>query len=493
MNNQTKNNYEHNVSYSQFIAGALLKFNSIDNIDFKLLIDDFESKTNIKVTGTWNNLDTIFKYVRIFNNGSIVLKQSLKSFVEGENCTVEEILQDYASLEVNEYFNNLDLNMYHVDKRKKLTNYRENILKRANILLISDKQESYDELKKYGFENIDYFKSLVRADKYFDGNEEKLSKYHIIITDNDSISRCAFYTKVKLESKIEEYAFEKGIVYIPLKSKSSKKFKVLSTSFTDIKNNKTINSEDRTYYDLCDKIIQFSLINDVFDKVDLSLNFEYKDSVNPNIIVPKNKSGLKVLFLDQFRIKPCLNRISDELGIDLEVMEDNNFTLGNYVKEHLGEYDIIIASNIFSRNILNMNKECSEQCKDSGRQLVLLTTYANKYNGKFDEYGSYDFLGIGSSVDLNYVFCDSSLDETTYKSKFNVLRPSEESETNGEYYASQYSVIKAIIEVSINIYNDALKQNNIGIIDDFKTLEEYDSEYERSLHNLNNASLRLKR
>ena len=62
------------------------------------------------------------------------------------------------------------------DKEKEIEKVR--FLNNANVLLISERQEEYDELVKYGFKNIDYFKSLVIADKYFKLHPERLYKYH---------------------------------------------------------------------------------------------------------------------------------------------------------------------------------------------------------------------------------------------------------------------------------------------------------------------------
>ncbi len=39
------------IHYESLIAGLLLKFESIDNIDFSLLAEDFKNKTKIDVWG----------------------------------------------------------------------------------------------------------------------------------------------------------------------------------------------------------------------------------------------------------------------------------------------------------------------------------------------------------------------------------------------------------------------------------------------------------
>ena len=62
--------------------------------------------------------------------------------------------------------------------------------------ILSDSiQDDYDELIKYGFKNVDYFKSIVRADKYFAEHPLELQKYHIILKGNQNVHHCCFFHK----------------------------------------------------------------------------------------------------------------------------------------------------------------------------------------------------------------------------------------------------------------------------------------------------------
>lgn len=85
-----KEEVKERIYYESIIAGMLLNFDSIDNVDFSLLIEDFEAKTKIKTRGLWNYLDNISKYVKREENGTISLKEevSLDSFIAEENCTL---------------------------------------------------------------------------------------------------------------------------------------------------------------------------------------------------------------------------------------------------------------------------------------------------------------------------------------------------------------------------------------------------------------------
>lgn len=129
------------INYEPIIAGALLKFESIDNIDFSLLITDLEDKLNIEVMGSWSySPNNLGKYIETFDNGTIKLRDgiSLDYFIEEENCTLREKLLEVAGNKVANYFNNLDIEKYKTENEKTLKDNKEKVLNEANILLISD-------------------------------------------------------------------------------------------------------------------------------------------------------------------------------------------------------------------------------------------------------------------------------------------------------------------------------------------------------------------
>ena len=102
----------------------------------------------------------------------------------------------------------------------------------------------------------------------------------------------------------------------------------------------------------------------------------YEETINPHRFIPKTKKDLKILVLGfGGQVFP---KVIGDLGLNIDFNEDNNFSLGLHVKNNLGNYDIIIASRFYSGNILGMNRESTEQCKDTGRGLTLLMTYEEK-------------------------------------------------------------------------------------------------------------------
>ena len=75
----------------------------------------------------------------------------------------------------------------------------EEIKKKINILLISENEEENEELKKAGCSNIDRFKSIIRADKYFRKNPDKLDQYHLALLGNSTLTALEFYNFQSLD------------------------------------------------------------------------------------------------------------------------------------------------------------------------------------------------------------------------------------------------------------------------------------------------------
>src|SRR5699024_756738 len=105
-----------------------------------------------------------------------------------------------------------DIEKYKIEKEKTLKDNKEKVLNEANVLLISDIQDDYDELVKYGFKNVDYFKSIIRADSYFAEHPEELEKYHIILKGNQNVQHCCFEGDDELDRTINRLRDKKHIL-----------------------------------------------------------------------------------------------------------------------------------------------------------------------------------------------------------------------------------------------------------------------------------------
>ena len=490
-NKNKKKQEKKTMKYESFIAGALLKFKTLGNVDFSLLIEDFEKKTNIEVRGLWyTSQNNLGKYIETVKDGTIKLRDgiSLDYFIEEDNCTLREKLQKVAGNVVNGYFNNFDIKKYNQEKENALSSNKKNVLDTANILLISDIQEDYDELIKYGFKNVDYFKSIVRADKYFTEHPEELEKYHIILKGNQNVQHCCFDGDVELDRKFSKLREEKHILNTHLYRSDYGDQMKLVTYLKDSINHRSWDAEEQTYTDIFNRIVENTLINHTLDKVGLKDKkfVAIQDFINPNRLpLPEKKSDLKILYLDSVRVNKYANDIAKQLGLNITFKEDNNSSLGRHIKTHLGDYDIIIVSRLYSDSLLGMNIESTEQCKDTGRDLTLLVTYEDDSIWQFDEDDISDYLGIGSKIKLNYRYAGNlAIDSKRHNKEFRVLRKSAdfvyEDEEQRKYYESDIACITGIIGASINAYNNALLQMNKTPISDLdiKSAEEFDKEYE---------------
>ena len=481
MNLKNKKRKKAEIDYEPFIAGALLKFELIDNIDFSLLIEAFQRKTNINVKGILFNLDNVGKYIKSEADISLRDGISLDSFIEEENCTLREKLREIAGDTVNNYFESINVKSYYHKKAKELKENKEKVLNTANVLLISENQEDYDELVKYGFKNVDYFKSLIRADQYFTKYPERLYKYHIVLKGYTCIHKFAY---LKFEGTINNLDNNNHILATPIHRYNYSDRTEFVAYLSDKINWREYTAEEPTYTAVLDKIVENTLINHITDKVKISAP-KYIDYINPNRLpLPNTKSKLKILYLDTLSVNKYSNDIAESLGLNVTFKEDNNNSLKEYVKSHLGEYDIIIASNLYSRSLLDMNIESTEQCKDTGRDLVLLVSYKDNSILQYDEDNGIFNDGIGSVINLCYKFAGNIAPDAKHRQKeFRVLRKSSEFIHEDEQYKVSYendvTCIKSILSASINIYNDALLQNKKPTINDLdmKTAEEFDNEY----------------
>lgn len=462
------------TQYEQIIAGALLKLNQLDSVDFNLLISDFEEKTGIRVSDSWGKFSFINKYVNISRDGIISLNRNANTSKDYE---LKDVFLRIAQDPIIKYFEEFDIEAFREKKQMLLLKNKNNVLNNANILLISVNEEDYNELIRYGFKNIDYFKSIIRADRYFREHPEYLEKYHIIFTGRRSIREDIGFS-LELEQSILNIRVRKHVLAISLVKIGAYFEEVLY----DIKHWRNFRIKEKTHFDLFDKIIENMLINNTLNVVDFSKTFpKYIDYINPNRLpLPSKVTDLKILCFGN----ECLENLMHNFGLNIEFYPEGPSSLENYVNNHLGDYDIIIAGNIYSNALLNMNNESTDQCKDTGRELTLLVTYDSSFS---------DVCKIlGSRMNIKYVFGGNMAPDLNYHEKqFRILNQHiEENAPNDNmstYIEKEYSQLKAIIEASINFYNDALIQiGKPGLSDlNFKTVEEMEHEYiEGSKHQI---------
>lgn len=448
------------IYLEQLIAGALTKFKELDVVDLHLLINDFRKKHKLY---NYFRLENISKYVFLGNDGRICLNKnySLNQKIETD-CTLAEKFKSVAGDIVNNYISSLNLDVFYSKKNDNVKEQRRNVLNDANVLLVSSCEDDYNGLIKYGFKKVDYFKSYIRADKYFQEHFDELSKYQIILLGNNNVreyevntdleERISFLTgyRDRVISYIHRSGNNAGVVLYD--NESWRQYKVIGKhSFILIAKAIAENAVINNVLEVKNNIYDYSLIEDYINPDKLSL--------------PAKKKDLKILCLIPYWTEELTKDISANLGLKITFAEDSNYGIARHAITNLGDYDIVIASELYSRKLLNLGEESTEQCKDTGRNLNLLLTYDSSFTG----------------IKLKYVYGGNlAITDEVFNKEYKVLK-SRAKDTSGKK-----DEIQSIIEQAVCIYNDVLiKSEKPNISDlDFKSIEDYEAEHQANLETL---------
>lgn len=351
------------------------------------------------------------------------------------------------------------------------------LLEKANMLVISDIEDDYEGLIKYGFKNVDYFKSMVRAEHYFSTYESELEKYHIVFMGHQWIKEDVD----SFEQKLRDLAWKNKSLFIPIsryKYEGYREYNAYLPSFGRL--------EETSYSKLIQGIVYFALDKNILETATVTSEIypKIQDYKNPKKLpFPKKKEDIKILFLESSSVvSEATPKMFQSLGLNVEIKEDNNHGIQRNARESLGDYDIILATSQFSSKLVYLDQESTEQCKDTGRKLTLLLTYDNKEMYHCNEEGKND--SFGDEVILNYAFGGELASNLKNGAKKYCTIRSEDAknygvETTSDYLNSLLTCMKCSLEEAVNIYNEALKELGEPTLEnlDFKTEEEYSQEY----------------
>lgn len=442
------------VTFEQIVAAALLKFSYLDPVDIHLLLEDLEQSNLVYITACLpiNHLHSYIKYSKQGGIFSLQDHLTLDTFLADENCKVFDIFSNFTKSVLENYIQQLDISSFENRKKKYLEETKKKLFDHGEVLLISDLQEDYDALVKYGFLNIKLFKSVVLAEEFFKKYPEQLQKYHLIFEGGHSLEWLYNHSSIELSHSILKQKYENSIVEVRLIWKNN----LLTTYCEDYETLRNWYVCERDYSKLFDHVVENAFINRI-----LSCKKSFKDvflssfSVKP-LLKPSLKSDLKILYLPYY-LKENDQFLATDLGLDITVLPnlEEAFT-------HLGEYDIILASHLFSSSLFDMIVESNEQGRRNGREHSLLLTYEEGEIVQIDEDGVVDLLGFGNEVHLQYVFNDNN---TILQEKFRVLRK------------EALSFEKAIMQAAVSLYNQSLAFSLKDL--DFKQPHEYTEEYQK--------------
>lgn len=468
---------EKEVEFTSVVAAAILKFGKLDNVDISMILEDLRQSC-LYVLEYPDLVGMARRFIEQEENGCITLKNntSLDDFIEDTNTTLRETLKKLVSDELRNYFERIDVKKFQKRKLEVLKNEKEKLLKNANILLISDIEEEYQELVKYGFSHIDYFKSIIRADRYFKEHPEEVGKYDILIDGSEGVVDDAF----DIDRFLRTIRESEDVLAITLNRYNYPDYFELVSYLYDKKNHRDWISTERKYSKIFDRIVESAILNKVSDKVKEKDFIPIKDKINPNrISLPTKKEELRILYLDAVSINPEAEMLAERLGLNVTFLVDNNSTLKENVRYELGNYDIIIASSSYSNKLLSLNRESTEQCKDTGRQFVLLLTYKQEEEFRYDNNSNLCFFGY--QMKLRYSFgglLSTSLEKN--KESFQILDNKGSFNDNTLKNLHRRNVcMRAILEGAVELYNKFLEKEteSKSFLTGFKTINQYNIEF----------------
>jgi len=465
-----KNNDENSIIYiEQLVAGALLKFPSLDALDIHLLgyeFNDFIKKQY--------ELFSYFKFVELKDiidwtyTDVIKLKEnlSLNSYLEQYGCSVSTKLKIIAGETVLLFFDSFDILSFKDKRERVFFKQKEKVLKSANVLMISNHQELLNQLYQYGFTKIDCFDSLTTAERYFMIHEELLEKYHIILIDNQGYEPNRLNPHSKLTKKI--YSVESNSL-VALFNTNCQKVKY-DISLYDSFVMREWTNDNSTYQLFLDKIITGTIIGRTLERIDL----KYQDCIPirsknyGDIHLPKTKKDLKIAYLGKSILNNYVREITQNLELHVDVYDgDNSNHIDQSLFHNLPQYDIVIIGEHIASSFYELLKSDYLSNQDNNLQLFMITKVTHLHS-EFKDC-DFDFYDIGDDVILKYFF----LGTLTSSLKADVInyRLLYEDDNVFQNMCQKKALrikktIRSILNQSVLTYNDALiKTDNHQLLD----------------------------
>lgn len=357
-----------------------------------------------------------------------------------------------------------------------------------NILLFSDDPRDYQVLVNSGFKNINCFKSIILAKKYFYEHPKELENYHIVIfghQDYDTFFDCSHKDDpdIAFTKEIKDLCIGKPYFYCfhlthGTTPENDNKFGMFAPHigirtepgiwqefvFTPLLDEHYITQEEFIEGLLKYLVVKFPDMN--IPRLDFK---EIKEYVNPEKRpIPKKISDIRILtYSDPTGLK-------DKYGLNITTWNDikginkDGPGFNAYLKEHLGDFDIIIVDD----NTPIKGRECYEQSKVTGTPLVLLAQYHSFDNSYplINEKGKYD-----SKIRYNYSY--SGINESDFSGKeyvFRVMHSKMDDPSESNFN------IEHAIRGTLYLYNQALINKGYEPIElPFTSCEELYAEYKR--------------
>lgn len=503
------------IEFRQFLAGALLVFDKLDYIDLSMLVDEFESQENTWVSGYFSigALPEPIKYNYFVEKKDRTIKfgsddtyhndYNLETVIRGDGRCLKEVLEETAGERICHFFKNINKEEFEKRKQEQIAEYKARALEETNILLISGNELEYKKIKEYGFKNIDWFDSILNADKYFLEHPEELDKFHMILKGDYPRRSEWNFLKSKLRGRGNR--FGKGTCLVSDFTVFVDSKQHLHAYGYDEKGSRDLEIDVSSFDEYFDFLVGNLYINRLLERHNVpEQEFkQHEEYDNPDRLpLPTKKQDIKILYCPTIKATSANFNVCKALGLNVTIWADNNNTLDKILKESLGEYDIIIVSDLYSRSLLSWNKECTAQCRTTGRDLAMLVTFKDSQSDIYNEI-THNYESFGTTLELRYNFGGRLAPSTKTKYiKFSSLTEDWEvtdeeiaergftqgTKENKKFIREKKSIDSGIIQAVTNLYNQALlNSKNQGILDlDLKSAEEIDKDYEMEKEKIKN-------
>ncbi len=429
------------INYDQIIGAALLYFGSIDYIDLDLFIRDLK-KTNRYVLENNHNFE-ITKILK-YNNGLITFENLQKN---------RDLIADNVPANLIKFF--AKYNLYGYGKRK--VTYLELCKGKAkentNILVVSTNLQDAQDLQDFGFEHVDYVKSILTLNKIFKQNKHILDQYHVIVRGDQYLATIANF--LEIQEHIDEQVDKDKLIKVTLQRRNGGKVALKLNKLNHI-----ISVSNLTKEEFANKFTENIIYNNALDPKKEYKALKIKTQVYK---FPTKKSDLKILVLSKDKVT---NKLVNKNGLNVDFQFDNIPNLLN----GLGNYDIIISSYKRKNIISQISAEIEEQCKNYNRPLALFLTYTDQDV----RLAKFNRTILGKQVLFEYLWAGelgqnlNSTDKIWGQGNCDVLRKEWQQIgqnpvfQNSNAYASE---LEMLLKESVRIYNAGLMRSKVSPIE----------------------------
>jgi hypothetical protein len=383
---------EHNITYEELIAAMMLKKGKTDLLELSLIIDDIRKDYGYVYIDYFNeySYEKLLPYIEVLKDNSIILnpKYNLDDYIN-DDLTLRKFFE-HKSKDLSFYFDELDILNWidnckyssvdqEIQAKKEFMLKKDKVTKNANVLLISThpNNSDYELLESYGFKKINTFKSIIVADKYFKEHPEELENYDIVFIGKNSYDWHYLNTSCNLIKKIQELISKNKIVYSEDYNYNYDNILSHGFDYRILENDyKWWNNYAGSFGCCLEKMVNDILTKSKLDKEFIPVRLEDKNSIG----YPKRKKDIKILLALNNQDETFINELKREithLGLNVDIVLDNNYALYDDLMYKIGDYDIMIASD-YSSNLINFAYlEAFEQDKLTGRRFNVLATFKN--------------------------------------------------------------------------------------------------------------------